>query len=577
MLLLSLVMMTAVVALVVTSSTLSIFDLPHLTFGDLMMYTNSIWIAYLILDHTVLAPYDCVLRAIDRGLFVTLSWLVFPIKFVYHAYDAKVVRVAVCFLVTLVFRLVKLALGCLARGAISTSRHVTRLLLAQVDVLGFLRTLLAPNWFTYSACVFGRAMIATVWAKTTTPLMSIPSRLLARLSEPWSAPPSAFVFTKIVEKRRALGLRFSKSKKYTKHGINLSYGNLPSILNEQFWDAPEDFSDSMEPLTMVKDARLNDDSNGSPGTASPAFGRPAVLGALEIAQSFNMTDFAASPSPCPIAVDHKDASPTATSYEPSLFDQDAFASASANTSLSSSPALPSPRLSPASPPVAACKDIKTPADAPAGCDPQATAESTVDLQPIAEPNPAVKPDGAPAPSESPAKSETPAEPKPKRKLADKPKSSVKPPPKFKLPVNLGLSRSSAHFKLKDAPQPKSREELPIQPQLYPGVKPCSCECDLDAAWLTSLFGQLKLDSSKPGSNPARIPQDVIMADVNPDSAPLDGASRKRKTRASYMVAESDSEDNQETLEPQPAEQRKLAGRVAARLAAQERAGFNMSD
>ncbi|KAG9121761.1 hypothetical protein FRC07_002149 [Ceratobasidium sp. 392] len=578
--------MTAVVALVVTSSTSFIRDLPHLTFGDLMKYTNSIWFAYRILDYAVFAPYDHVLRAIDQGILAALSWLFFPAKFVYHAYDAKVVRVVVCFLVTLVFCLVKLALANLARGATSASRHVARLLLARVDLPGFLRTLLAPNRFAYSACVFGRAMIAIVWAKTATCLMSIPSCLPARLSEPWSAPPTAFTFAvnkaKIVEKRRALRQRFSKSRRCTKHGIELSHGNFPSSLDEQYWDALEDFLDSAHPLTTAEDARLNDNSNSSPGTVSPVFGPDAASGAPVIAQSFDTTDFAASPSPCPTTADDKlltnrikNTSPTNTSFEP-----------------------------------------------------------------------------------------TPAEPKPERKPADKPKSSVKPSPEFKLPVDFSLSRSSAHFKLGDAPQFKSLEQLPIQPQLYPGVKPCSCQCDLDVASLTSLFGHLKLDSSKPGStaeqtpditgatagkkateysssdevadeiqtakgavkmkekarttenekdgvpnvkvpvsspsapsasrtrrgpassgapttggnsNPARIPQDVIMADPDPNSAPLDGASRKRKIRACYMAAESDSEDDQETLESQPAEQRKLAGRVAARLAAQERTGFDMSD
>ncbi|KAG9109213.1 hypothetical protein FRC07_008353 [Ceratobasidium sp. 392] len=466
--------MTAVVALIVTSSASSIYDLPHLTFDDLMMYTNSIIFAYLILDYAVLAPYGHILCAIDRGLLTTLSWLSLLTKSAYHIYNAKTVRVVVCFLVTLVFCLFKLALAYLAWDIVSASRHVARLLLAQVDIPGFLRTLIAPNRFTYSACVFGRAMIATVWAKTTTILMSIQSRLLARLSESWSAPPTAFIFAvnkaKALEKRRTLHLRFSKSKKYTKHGINLSYGNLPSSLDEQFWDAPEDFLGSTEPLTTVKDARLNDDSNGSPGTASPAFGQPAVLGALEIAQSFNMTDFAASPSPCPIAADDKDASPTDTSFEPSLFDQDDFASTSADASPSSSLILPSPASSPASPPAATCEEIKAPSEAL-----------------------------PPAPSESPAKSGVLDEPKSEPEPVDKPKSFVKPPPRFKLPVRFNLSQSSARFKLKAAPQPKSLKQLPMQLQLYPRVKLCSRKCDLDVAPLTSLFGQLKLDSFKPGS------------------------------------------------------------------------------
>ncbi|KAG9123763.1 hypothetical protein FRC07_014022, partial [Ceratobasidium sp. 392] len=221
-----------------------------------------------------------------------------------------------------------------------------------------------------------------------------------------------------------------------------------------------------------------------------------------------------------------------------------------------------------------------------------------------------------------------------------------PSPEFKLPVDFSLSRSSARFKLKDAPQPKSLKQLPIQPQLYPGVKPCSRKCDLDVAPLTSLFGHLKLNSSKPGStaeqrsnatkapagnkkaakrkpsdavtdetksvkdavktkekarttknkkdgvpnvkvpapsrstpnasgaqrepassgapmtagasNPARLSEDVERVDAPPASAPpngpFNGALRKRtfnQTRGSYAIAESNTENSQETLEPQP--------------------------
>ncbi|KAG9118884.1 hypothetical protein FRC07_006387, partial [Ceratobasidium sp. 392] len=344
-----------------------------------------------------------------------------------------------------------------------------------------------------TACVFGRITLATIWTKTTTILTSIPSRLLARLSEPWSAPPTAFTFAvnkaKIIEKRRALRLRFSKSRKYIKHGINLSLKNPSSSLDEEYWDA----------LKIFQDAQLND-SNGSPGTAYPVFGPPVVSCALGIAQSFDMSDFAASPSPYPIAADDKDASPTNTSFEPSLFNQNAFASTQADASLSSSLVLPSPLSSPASPPTVTCEDIKAPSEALPGSEPQATAEvSALDLQPVVGSDPAVKPYGAPAPFESPAKSGTPDEPKSEPEPVDKPNSSAKPPPKFKLPVKFSLSRSSARFKLKGAPQPKSLKQLPIQPQLYPRVKPCCYECDLDVAALTSLLGQLKLDSSKPGS------------------------------------------------------------------------------
>ncbi|KAG9114908.1 hypothetical protein FRC07_007593 [Ceratobasidium sp. 392] len=287
----------------------------------------------------------------------------------------------------------------------------------------------------------------------------IPIHQLARLCEPRSMPPGAFVFAvdkaKAIENRHARHLRLSKSRKYIKHGINLSLKN-PS-------------SSTTEPLTMVKDAQLND-SNGSPGTVYPMFGPPVVSCALGIAQSFDMSDFAASPSPCPIAADDKDASPTNTSFEPSLFNQNAFASTSADASLSSSLVLPSPPSSPASPPTVTCKDIKAPSEALPGSEPQATAEvSTLDLQPVVGSDPAVKPYSAPAPFESPAKSGTLDEPKSESEPepVDKPKSCIKPPPKFKLPVKSSLSRSSARFKFKGAPQPKSLKQLPIQPQLYP--------------------------------------------------------------------------------------------------------------
>ncbi|KAG8683752.1 hypothetical protein FRC08_014097, partial [Ceratobasidium sp. 394] len=544
MLLVLLATMWAGVALVVTSSLSFVRFVLNLSSEELLMCVQVGLIVYAIIFHVVFISHGSVFRSLARYAQAAFAkagaaiiWLFSPVKFVCRAvYGIVILRVVVCFLLVFISCLVRLVVVSILKGFASVIRRATWSVFSRVVAPCILFALLAPIRLVCAACVYGCIAVTTLWMEVMASLLCVPLRWLTRLCEPWSVPPGSFVFavdeTTIWHNKRARHFRVFSPGKRGKSNIKLSI-KQSLLRHEKYWDALDYLSDCTEPFATTNDAQPENDSKDSRDAISPVPEPCAVLNTTAAATPpTDAPKLAASPTLDLTAADHKNeptecdqatspacttkditsisegqpeitskdskviaprASPstilnsdTDPSFDSSSSDQD-----TANTSLTStSDAILSPAPSTTS--LAVDGDKKTRSEAPPASEPQATDKP----EPIAESQPAAKSD-TPIPPQSSAKPETTTEPKRVNKRKPPVKSRPPAPRKFKLPAKFNLSMSCDLFKLKAAPQPKSLNELPVQPRPCPGVMRCSCESNRDALPLTAQMEKLQLYLHEP--------------------------------------------------------------------------------
>ncbi|KAG8698200.1 hypothetical protein FRC09_007365 [Ceratobasidium sp. 395] len=311
--------------------------------------------------------------------------------------------------------------------------------------------------------------------------------------------------------RRALRLRFVHPRKHLKHGLTVSC--------EEYWDAPEDFIDSTESSTILSSAPLDKGPKKLPDTLPPVLYPCAILGAPEIAPSGDMSDVAASRRPCLSATDHESKQVECDRAAPSILTKNNAAPVSEDDQseiYSARSNVLGPRASLSS---------------------VFSSSTNTSLEPsLFDEDTAPESPNASIFAESPSKPETPIELQPEGKPALRWNFATirrsPAPHDFKLPSNFSLSMSCARFKIKNAPQPKSLEDLPIRSQLYPGVKPCSCECDRDVSSLTAWIAKHNLRRQRKSKSK---PEPTTAAAAQTQTAEDAAKSTKKKSARKFKV------------------------------------------
>ncbi|KAG9097289.1 hypothetical protein FS749_006626 [Ceratobasidium sp. UAMH 11750] len=521
------------VALVVTLPPSFVCVLSNLSFGDILVCTQTAVIVYTILLNAVIIPYGPAFRALVGRPLAALAKVVAEIRRVFSLATALyrrlcgmvILRVVVCFLVVFLFCLVKLVALSILSALALVVRRATWWFIRRVVAPCILSALSAPIRLTCRIGMYGCTVLEMLWKKMVTLSLSISLRLLGRLCEPWSAPPGAFAIAMIDKADKECvkptpSIRVFCARGYRTKGIKLPLKQLLSR-REKFWDTLSDLPGCTDQFTVAtNDPQQDNGSKESHDVTTPTLASaarnanpvdassPTVLSDLCSTTKDNKTDD--EPKECEQATSTTstpDDTPPASEdnqgdftikYPKALVPRSSIGSI---PSLLSSPTSMNFDRSTASPDttglsLAPSSSLPTPASSATSLvDSECTAPprseeidkpgSTVDIQTSVDSAPPAKPDAptqlAPEPSEI-------------AKLLIN--SRAPPPPKFKLPAKFSLSMSCGLFKAKVAPQPKSLPDLPLRLRPCSGVKMCECECDRDVSPLARQLEKLGLRSRK---------------------------------------------------------------------------------
>ncbi|KAG8711071.1 hypothetical protein FRC09_020785 [Ceratobasidium sp. 395] len=489
---------------------LFVYVLPTGPFGDILKCILIPLIAYMIFYHVVFVRHTPNYRAIYQDALFTLekvSWALGRIcclDIVLEAglYGAETLRAVMCLLVVFLAYLAKSAM-LIIRYAPLVFGPTAWLLLHQVAVPCVRTALPILVHLICDIGIYGHVTLMKLWQKAaaTSSMSDLLQLLIDRLSEPWPAPPGAFLITTVDDTNSkqdepALLLRTPKDQECRVTNVM----SPPKLLlrgedRPDTLDGPLGCTDS----TTAVGNKTNDEQQEDEQTASRAStedeapisrnGRRGVALALSSAPPPRSSIGSASGT-VPLC------SSTDTSFDRST----ASLETNVDPLFTPSPSL----LTPAS----SVADLtNTPSKCPETLEinwvdqPESTTSPTITSSFALPADATIQPASAVEP-------ELPAKPKPAHKTAPASQSLADSPthmPRdFNLPAKFSLSMSCGLFKRGVAPEPKSRPELPVKPQPSSSVKLCSCKCNLEVSPLTKQLRKLKLFSTKPKSKTANV-------------------------------------------------------------------------